>query len=215
MVPDEPRISFQAWSSIVHLQILNLMSEYQQTILVVDDESSIRKLLRRCFEKESYRVLEAENGSEMHLQLQSHTVDLITLDLSLGKDDGLNLARDIRATSSIPIIMVSGKGDLIDTVLGLEMGADDYINKPFELREVIARVRAVLRRHENKSSVVEQKISSKNFHLNWHINFVYTRGRAMGLDFQIPMDDGYTLDERYTRLTGRVFLTGTQALLRR
>lgn len=139
------------------------MSENQQTILVVDDESSIRKLLRRCFEKESYRVLEAENGCEMYLQLQSHTVDLITLDLSLGKEDGLNLARNIRATSSIPIIMVSGKDELIDTVLGLEMGADDYINKPFELREVIARVRAVLRRHETKSTVVEQKISSNKY----------------------------------------------------
>lgn len=139
------------------------ISDSQQTILVVDDEPSVRKLLRRCFERESYNVVEAENGSEMHRQLKNNSVDLITLDLSLGKENGLNLARDIRATSTIPIIMVSGKGELIDTIVGLEMGADDYINKPFELREVIARVRAVLRRHDIKSKDAEATTSGGQY----------------------------------------------------
>ena len=139
------------------------MPEIDQTILVVDDEASIRKLLRRYFEKESYKVLEAGNGAEMHQQLQAHKVDLITLDLSLGREDGLDLAREIRTTSSIPIIMVSGKGDLVDTVVSLELGADDYINKPFELREVIARVRAVLRRNRSNTAVSAPEPRSEKF----------------------------------------------------
>lgn len=116
------------------------------TILVVDDEAPVRKLLRRCFETEHYTVLEAESSEQMFQQLESHEVDLITLDISLGAENGLDLAKQLRAISEVGIIVVSGKGDLIDTVLGLELGADDYISKPFELREVLARSRSVLRR---------------------------------------------------------------------
>lgn len=91
---------------------------------------------------------EASNGAEMHAMLQQHDIDLVTLDISLDGEDGLDLARELRSKNPVPIIMVSGKGDLIDTVVGLEVGADDYISKPFELREVVARVRAVLRRYQ-------------------------------------------------------------------
>ena len=124
-------------------------------ILIVDDEAAIRKLLRKCLEKEGYRVHEAADGAEMSAILQSHEIDLVTLDLSLGAEDGLDIARELRATNPVPIIMVSGKGDLIDTVVGLEVGADDYISKPFELREVVARVRAVLRRYQTASKPAE------------------------------------------------------------
>jgi len=117
-------------------------------ILIVDDETSVRKLLRRCLEKEGFEVHEASNGAEMHSVLQRHDINLVTLDISLGGEDGLDLARELRSKNPVPIIMVSGKGDLIDTVVGLEVGADDYISKPFELREVVARVRAVLRRYQ-------------------------------------------------------------------
>ena len=127
------------------------MAESGQTILVVDDDASIRKLLKRCFESESYTVFEAASGSDMFALLQQHPIDLITLDLSLGGEDGLDLARQVRAESSVSIIMVSGRGELIDKVVGLEVGADDYISKPFELREVIARVRSVLRRSQQTS----------------------------------------------------------------
>ena len=115
-------------------------------ILVVDDDPQIRKLLRRCFEGEGYEVSEAGDGDALHRKIDETKVDLITLDLTLPGQDGLSLARDIRSKSSIPIIMVTGKGDMIDRVVGLEIGADDYISKPFHLREVLARVRSVLRR---------------------------------------------------------------------
>ena len=116
-------------------------------ILVVDDEAEIRTLLRRCFEREGFQVLEAKDGTEFRARIEQAPISLITLDLTLGGEDGLELAREIRAKCNIPIIMITGKGDTIDRVVGLELGADDYISKPFQLREVLARVRAVLRRY--------------------------------------------------------------------
>jgi two-component system, OmpR family, response regulator len=118
-------------------------------ILVVDDDAEVRTLLRRCFELEGYVVAEAQDGAEMRAQMVAHAAHLITLDLKLGGEDGLTLAREIRASQNVPIIMITGKDDPIDRVVGLELGADDYVTKPFHLREVLARVRAVLRRYEN------------------------------------------------------------------
>lgn len=126
-------------------------------ILVVDDDPEVRLLLRRCLERESYAVSEAQNGDELFAELKEGQVDLITLDLALGGEDGLDLARRIRAKHNVPIIMISGKGDTIDRVVGLELGADDYIAKPFHLREVLARVRAVLRRYEGTAPETEDK----------------------------------------------------------
>lgn len=120
---------------------------HQGQILVVDDEAEIRTLLRRCFERDGYAVAEARNGAELRVRLDDAHLALVTLDLTLGGEDGLELAREIRARRNVPIIMITGKGDTIDRVVGLELGADDYITKPFELREVLARVRAVLRRY--------------------------------------------------------------------
>lgn len=116
-------------------------------ILVVDDEAEVRTLLRKCFEREGFQVAEAKDGAEMRACIDARSISLITLDLTLGGEDGLELAREVRAKCNIPIIMISGKGDTIDRVVGLELGADDYISKPFQLREVLARVRAVLRRY--------------------------------------------------------------------
>ena len=118
------------------------------TIVVVDDDPRIRELLRACFEAESYRVLEASDSRTLFALLDEHTVDLVTLDIALVGESGLDLVREIRASHDLGIVMVTGKGELIDTVLGLELGADDYIVKPFELRELLARVRSVLRRYE-------------------------------------------------------------------
>ena len=123
------------------------MPDSREQILIVDDEAAVRRLLRKCLEKEGFIISEASTGTEMHTILDAQSIDLVTLDITLEGEDGLDLARTIRAKSKVPIIMVSGKGDLIDKVVGLEIGADDYISKPFELREVIARVRAVLRRY--------------------------------------------------------------------
>jgi len=99
-------------------------------ILVVDDDKKIRLLLRCCFEPEGYRVEEAADGDEMRAALGGSEFDLITLDLNLGREDGLVLAREIRGVSDVPIIMVTGKGDVIDKIVGLEVGADDYIAEP-------------------------------------------------------------------------------------
>jgi DNA-binding response OmpR family regulator len=118
-------------------------------ILVVDDDQKVRLLLRRCFEGEGYRVSEAGNRADVLRQVGQGSLDLITLDLTLPDGDGLSIAREIRLTSRVPIVMVTGKGDTIDRVVGLELGADDYIAKPFHVREVLARVRAVLRRAES------------------------------------------------------------------
>lgn len=121
-------------------------------ILVVDDEAEIRALLRAGLEGEGFAVLEAASGAEAEAHLGSQPVSLITLDLKLGGEDGLKLARELRSKRNTPIIMITGKGDPIDRVVGLELGADDYISKPFLMREVVARVRAVLRRYVEAES---------------------------------------------------------------
>ena len=115
-------------------------------ILIVEDDAKVRLLLRRCFEGEGFRVSEAATGAQAIERLAAGPFDLVTLDLQLPDGDGFAIGREIRARSAVPIIMVTGKGDTIDRVVGLELGADDYITKPFQLREVVARVRAVLRR---------------------------------------------------------------------
>lgn len=117
-------------------------------ILVVDDEAEIRTLLREYFELEGYTVSEAKDGAEMRAHFDKHDVTLVTLDVNLPGEDGFALARELRVKRNVPIVMVTGKADPIDRVVGLELGADDYITKPFILREVLARVRAVLRRYQ-------------------------------------------------------------------
>jgi two-component system, OmpR family, response regulator len=115
-------------------------------ILVVDDHREIRDLVSRALTKEGFRVSAAADGRAMHKVLADSRIDLILLDLMLPGEDGLSLCRGLRAESNIPIIMLTAKGDEIDRVIGLEMGADDYLPKPFGSRELIARIKAVLRR---------------------------------------------------------------------
>lgn len=120
----------------------------KKKVLVVDDDQKIRALLRRCLEGEGFFVDEAENAEGVRRAFAEGLPDLVTLDLNLGTEDGLNIARDIRRNHNVAIMMVTGKDDVIDRVVGLELGADDYLTKPFHVREVVARVRAVLRRTE-------------------------------------------------------------------
>ena len=115
-------------------------------ILIVEDEANIRELLRLYLEREGYTVLEAENGVEGIKKWKSDKPDMLLLDVMMPVMDGWAVCREIRAESDVPIIMLSAKGETADRVSGLEMGADDYIVKPLEMPEVIARVRAVFRR---------------------------------------------------------------------
>jgi DNA-binding response OmpR family regulator len=116
------------------------------TILLVDDEDSIQKLLAYPLEREGYRVLQARDGVEALEQFASERVDLVVLDIMLPKLDGLEVCKRLRAESEVPIIMLTARDDELDKVLGLELGADDYITKPFSIREFRSRVRALLRR---------------------------------------------------------------------
>ena len=115
-------------------------------ILIVEDEANIRELLRLYLEREGYTVLEAENGVEGIKKWKSDKPDMLLLDVMMPVMDGWAVCREIRAESDVPIIMLTAKGETADRVSGLEMGADDYIVKPLEMPEAIARVRAVFRR---------------------------------------------------------------------
>src|SRR6266540_3513593 len=116
------------------------------TILLVDDEDSVQKLLAYPLEREGFRVLQARDGEEALERFASEHVDLVVLDLMLPKLDGLEVCKRLRAESEVPIIMLTDRDDELDKVLGLELGADDYITKPFSIREFRSRVRALLRR---------------------------------------------------------------------
>jgi len=117
-------------------------------ILIVEDNRELRGLICRSLKKDGYRVAEAEDGKSMQRQLDEARVDLVVLDIMLPGQDGLTLCRNLRAKSSIPVIFVSAKDDDLDKVLGLKMGADDYLTKPFTMAELSARIEAVLRRTE-------------------------------------------------------------------
>jgi DNA-binding response OmpR family regulator len=116
------------------------------TILLVDDEASVRKVLTFPLERDGYTVVQAADGEEALERFDIGPVDLVVLDIMLPKLDGLEVCRRLRARSTVPIIMLTARDDELDKVLGLELGADDYITKPFSIREFRSRVRALLRR---------------------------------------------------------------------
>lgn len=124
-------------------------------ILVVDDDLNICELLKLYLENEGYVVFTANDGQEAVDMFQNKTPDLVLLDIMLPKKDGWQVCREIRKTSSAPIIMLTAKGETFDKVLGLELGADDYVVKPFDAKEVMARVKAVLRRTTGDSDSIE------------------------------------------------------------
>ena len=116
------------------------------TILIVDDDRDIRSLLADYLESNGYRALAAADGTGMWKVLDEARPDLIVLDLNLPGDDGLTLCRKLRANSTLPVIMLTARNEPLDRILGLEMGADDYLPKPFEPRELLARIQTILRR---------------------------------------------------------------------
>ena len=124
-------------------------------ILVVDDDHNICELLKLYLENEGYTVYVAHDGQEAVKSFQNKSPELVLLDIMLPKMDGWQVCREIRKISNVPIIMLTAKGETFDKVLGLELGADDYVTKPFDAKEVMARVKAVLRRASDSSAVAD------------------------------------------------------------
>lgn len=116
------------------------------TILIVDDDREIRSLLADYLETNGYRVFAAADGNAMWKLIEEKRPEMLVLDLNLPGEDGLSLCRKLRVTSSLPVIMLTARGEPLDRILGLEMGADDYLPKPFEPRELLARIKSVMRR---------------------------------------------------------------------
>lgn len=141
--------------------------ENQPHILIVDDHLEIRELLQRFLSDHNYRASTAENGVSMKKILADAKIDLIVLDLMLPGEDGLTLCRNLRAKSNIPVIMLTAMGAETDRIIGLEMGADDYLAKPFNPRELLARIKAVLRRSENTHHSLTEQVPQKLHFVGW------------------------------------------------
>ena len=122
------------------------MSPTPKHLLVVDDDREIRRLIEEYLTQAGYRVSSAADGKAMRRLMEQHRFDLVVLDLMLPGEDGLSLCRDLRSRSNIPVLMLTARGSEIDRIVGLEMGADDYLAKPFNPRELLARIRSILRR---------------------------------------------------------------------
>ena len=135
-------------------------------ILIVDDHREIRDLVSRSLSKDGFRVSTAADGQAMRKVLADNRIDLVLLDLMLPGEDGLSLCRALRAGSNVPIIMLTAKGEEVDRVIGLEMGADDYLPKPFGSRELIARIKAVLRRSQERMAKGESDQRSRSYHFD-------------------------------------------------
>lgn len=146
------------------------MSSNKQ-VLVVDDDQAIRELLAEYLSKNNYQVITAEDGVEMDQKLLANSPDLIILDIMLPGDDGFTLCQRIRQNSNVPIIMLTANSDEMDRVLGLEIGADDYIAKPFSPRELLARIKALLRRTHFVQESVETAAKARFLcFANWKLD---------------------------------------------
>ncbi|WP_456294752.1 response regulator [Vibrio sp. AK197] len=140
-------------------------------ILVVDDHQEIRDLLQRFLRQHGLDVVTASEGVEMHQRLAAHSFDLMILDLMLPGKDGITLCREVRSQTNLPIIMLTALGEDIDRIIGLEVGADDYIAKPFNPRELLARIKSVLRRHFAIPSIESQTNTPCDYYFaQWHLN---------------------------------------------
>ncbi len=140
------------------------MLENAKKILMVDDDLRMRELLQRYLTEQGFSIKTVSDAKEMALSLESDPVDLLILDLMLPGEDGLSICRRLRGEGlSTPIIMLTARGDEVDRIIGLEMGADDYLPKPFNPRELLARINAVLRRHEHSPNAISESESKFSF----------------------------------------------------
>jgi two-component system, OmpR family, response regulator ResD len=188
------------------------------TVLVVDDEPIVREVVVRYLEHEGYTTLEAGDGEHARILLEAHRPDLVVLDVMLPGIDGLELCRWIRAKSDLPVILLTARGEEADRIIGLELGADDYVTKPFSPRELAARVRTVLRRsappadederlafdgleldsgtREVRKQGEELKLTAKEFDLLWFLasnpRKVFSRDQLMSRvwGYEAALDTG-------------------------
>lgn len=150
-------------------------------ILVVDDDPAIRALLLEYLQANELRVSAVESGAAMLEVLDREAIDLVLLDLKLPGEDGMLLARALRERAGVPIVLLTGKAEEADRVMGLELGADDYVTKPFSPRELLARVRAVLRRYQVQATLPERDGSRRAFRFaGWELNLRTRRLTAPG-----------------------------------
>ncbi|HJU47948.1 MAG TPA: response regulator transcription factor [Gaiellaceae bacterium] len=161
------------------------MPDSSSTILLVDDEDAIQQLLTYPLQRDGYRVVQARDGEEALARFAEETVDLVVLDIMLPRIDGLEVCRRLRATSTVPIIMLTARDDELDKVLGLELGADDYITKPFSIREFRSRVRALLRRAAtpHHASRQDEVIDRGDLRVDLPRRAVEVRGKPVQLTF--------------------------------
>jgi DNA-binding response OmpR family regulator len=153
------------------------------TILLVDDEDAVQKLLAYPLERDGFRVVQARDGEEALARFAEERVDLVVLDLMLPKLDGLEVCKRLRSSSSVPIIMLTARDDELDKVLGLELGADDYITKPFSIREFRSRVRALLRRAAIPATVEEETLERDGLRIDLGRRDVEVAGRTVQLTY--------------------------------
>ncbi len=163
------------------------MPDASPTILLVDDEESVRTVLAFPLEKDGYAVVQAGDGDEALRLFAEQPIDLVVLDLMLPRLDGLEVCKRLRATSTVPIIMLTARDDELDKVLGLELGADDYITKPFSIREFRSRVRALLRRarqpHLPGAESAEERIEADGLVIDVGRRLVEVRGEPVQLTY--------------------------------
>ncbi len=141
-----------------------------QHILIVDDDEGIRSLLAEFLAQHGFHTHLAQDGKAMRSVLAQHTIDLIILDIMMPGEDGLTLCRQLRAQSNIPILMLTAIGEEVDRIVGLEMGADDYLRKPFNPRELLARIKAILRRVQSPVKIVEKNETPIYAFLGWTLD---------------------------------------------
>jgi DNA-binding response OmpR family regulator len=162
------------------------MADSTPTILLVDDEDSVRKVLAFPLEKDGYEVVQAADGEEALARFGERDVDLVVLDIMLPRLDGLEVCKRLRATSTVPIIMLTARDDELDKVIGLELGADDYITKPFSIREFRSRVRALLRRAtalQTPAPSDEERIERDGLVIDVPRRTVHMRGEEVQLTY--------------------------------
>lgn len=183
-----------------------------EKILVVDDDKNICELLRLYLEKEGYSVILCHDGQEAVVKFNALNPDMILLDIMLPSLDGWQVCREIRKKSNVPIIMLTAKGETFDKVLGLELGADDYVVKPFDTKEIVARIKAVLRRisqttqNEESKEVVYDKlvVNMTRYELKVNNKVVDTPPKELELLFHLASNPNrvYTRDQLLDEVWG-------------